>query len=444
MIIKNYDQLATTPQREQALQIISAGIERVLPENIVKQAISYDPSQKLVTINGDEYDFSQGRLFVIGGGKAASLMAQTLESIISSDDITAGAVTCHNSGAQTKKVEIIKASHPLPDEEGIKGVQRMMALKKEYQITDKDLILCLISGGGSALMPYPVEGVILEDKQTITKNLLRSGAPIDEVNIIRKHLSQVKGGQLGNHFAPTRVVSLILSDVVGNDLSTIASGPTTPDPTTFTDALAVLKKYNLLDQAPASVVTYLKKGANETPAELPNCHNYIIGDNKLALAAMKAKAEELGLQPTIVTAEEKGNPQSIIASHLKKIATGKYENTNLLLMAGESTPALPDNPGEGGRNQYYAAAALLALQSSERNWLVASVATDGSDFMPEIAGGIVDNNSLVDQKITTQDIQKYLTKFDSYNLLKQLGNSLVLTGKTGTNVGDIMLWILKK
>ncbi|NQV13496.1 MAG: DUF4147 domain-containing protein [Parcubacteria group bacterium] len=442
MIIKNYDQLAITPQRKQALQIISAGIERVLPPNIIKQAITYDPAQKVLTVNGDQYDFATGRLFVIGGGKAAGLMAQALESIISPDDITAGVVTCHNGGAETKKIEVVKASHPLPGEEGIEGVQKMMTIKKEHKVTDKDLVLCLISGGGSALMPYPAAGVDLADKQAITKSLLRSGAPIEEVNIVRKHLSQVKGGQLGQHFAPARVVSLILSDVVGNDLSTIASGPTTPDPTTFTDAIQVLEKYDLLDQAPTSVVTHLKKGELETPAKLPNCHNYIIGDNKLALEAMKVKAEELGLKPTIVTAKEKGSPDEIVASRVKEIKTGKYKGANILLMGGEPTPTLPDNPGEGGRNQYYTAAALFALSQHQKGWLVASVATDGSDFMPEIAGGIVDNNSLTDKNITTQDIQQYLEKFDSYSLLERLDNSLVITGKTGTNVGDLMVWMV--
>ncbi|MBU1177862.1 DUF4147 domain-containing protein [Patescibacteria group bacterium] len=441
MIIKNYDQLAATPQREQALQIISAGIERVLPQNIIKQAIAYDPDQKSLAVNGDQYEFSAGRLFVIGGGKAAGLMAQALESIISPDDITAGAVTCHNGGAETKKIEIVKARHPLPDEEGVKGMQQMLALKDKYKITEKDLVLCLISGGGSALMPYPVEGVSLEEKQVITKDLLRSGASIDEVNIVRKHLSRVKGGQLGQYFSPTQVVSLILSDVIGSDLSTIASGPTTPDPTTFADAIQVLEKYNLLERAPVSVVEHLKKGEPETPTELPNCHNYIIGDNKLALEAMKFKAEELGLKPIIVTTEEKGEPDKIITTRIKEIESGKYKDANILLMGGEPTPTLPDNPGEGGRNQYYAAAALLALQKNNQDWLVASVATDGSDFMPEIAGGVVDSNSLVGQKITVQDIQSYLVKFDSYNLLKRLNNSLVVTGKTGTNVGDIMIWM---
>ncbi|MFH2105019.1 MAG: DUF4147 domain-containing protein [Parcubacteria group bacterium] len=442
MIIKNYNQLATTPQREQALQIISAGIERVLPQNIIKQAIAYNPAGKSLTVNGDQYDFASGRLFIIGGGKAAGLMAQALESIISPDDITAGVVTCHNGGAETKKIEIVKASHPLPDIEGVKGVQQMLALKDQYKITEKDLVLCLISGGGSALMPYPVEGVSLEEKQVITKDLLRSGASIDEVNIVRKHLSRVKGGQLGQYFSPTQVVSLILSDVVGNDLSTIASGPTTPDSTTFADVIEVLEKYNLFNQAPASVVTHLKKGKPETPSVLPNCHNYIIGDNKLALEAMKDEATGLGLKSVIVTAEEKGGPDEIIAAHIKEIKTGKYKDTDILLMGGEPTPTLPDNPGEGGRNQYYAAAALLALQKDNQNWLVASMATDGSDFMPEIAGGVVDNNSLTDKNITAQDIRQYLKNFDSYNLLTQLDNSLVITGKTGTNVGDLMVWMV--
>ena len=446
MLIKNLQQLATTPQRAKALQIISAGIERALPQNIIDQSITYDASGKILRADGDVYNHAQGRLFVIGGGKAAGLMAEALEKVIGPDNITAGVVTCHNSGAHTEKIKIIKASHPIPDQTGVTGAKEMLGLKDRYNINEKDLIICLISGGGSALMAYPVVGVGLEDLQKTTQLLLRSGAAINEVNLVRKHLSRVKGGQLGQFFASTPVVSLIISDVVGNDLSAIASGPTVPDPSTFADAYQVLGKYNLLKLVPSPVANYLDKGRlgskPETPNKLTNCFNYIVGDNRLALQAMKTKAQNLGLKPLIVSSEEQGDPDKITQQRAQEIINGDYRQYNVLIMGGEPTPALPKSPGEGGRNQYYAAAALLAMKGYKHKWTVASVATDGSDFMPEVAGGIVDSASLTDQGITNQTVQTHLSEFDSYNLLKKLDNSLIKTGQTGTNVGDIMLYVL--
>ncbi len=262
MIIKNKDELSITELRRHALEIVETGIERVLPSKIMVHAVKYNPSKKILTINNKGYDISKGRIFVIGGGKASGLMAETLEKIIGPENITNGVVNCRSKAYKVSKIEIIEASHPSPDQRGVDGVEQMLALKDQHSINKSDLVICLISGGGSALMPCPVDGISLKDKQKITELLIKSGPTIHEINAVRKHLSKIKGGQLGKFYSPARVVSLILSDVIGNDLDVIASGPTAPDSSTFLDALNILKKFNLLSKAPQSVKTFLEIGRN--------------------------------------------------------------------------------------------------------------------------------------------------------------------------------------
>ena len=447
MIIKNRAALSTTELRKQALDIVEAGICRVLPTNIMKSAVRYDQASRVLAINDTCYNLSKGRLFVIGGGKASGLMAETLESIIPPEDISAGVVNCKSRGYKTGRIKIIPAGHPIPDQRGVEGVKKMLALKKGYNINENDLIICLISGGGSALMPYPVDDVTLADKQKITELLLSSGAEIAEINAIRKHLSQIKGGQLGRYYFPATVVSLILSDVVGNDLAVIASGPTFPDPTTFSDAYNVLKKYSLLARAPKSVTRFLRKGYQgkvaETPKSLNNCHSYIIGDNRLALEAMLKRARELAFTPYIVTAEQKGDTATVAWSRANEIIGSRYAGYNAIIVGGETTPKLPASVGKGGRNQHYAAASMLAMRNYPGQWLVASVGTDGSDFLPDVAGAIVDNISLDKARARGIDVNYYLDSYDSNTLLNKIGSSLVLTGDTGTNVGDVILYLLR-
>ncbi len=446
MIIKNRPELETTQQRKLALDIIEAGISRVLPSNIMKSAVSFNGEKDSLLFRGDLYPLSGGRIFVIGGGKASGLMAETLETIIPSDRITAGIVTCkHGSGAfSLRTIEIIEAGHPVPDENGILAVKRMLELKQRYDIGKTDLVICLISGGGSALLPCPVEGVSLEDKQRVTGQLLACGAAIHEINTVRKHLSMIKGGRLCEHFSPATVVSLILSDVIGNNLDVIASGPTSPDSSSFTDARSVLEKYNLAGACPASVNGYLERGCRgeipDTPKNLDTCRNYIVGDNRLALEAMAVKARKSGLRPLIVTSEQKGEPGLAARQRAKEIIEGMYAGYNAIILGGETTPVLPKNPGKGGRNQHYAAVSLLEMKEYPGDWTLASVGTDGSDYLPDIAGAIVDNHSL--ETSNSPDIQSYIERYDSYNLLKEIGHSLIVTGSTGTNVGDIIVYLL--
>ena len=447
MIIKNRSELATTELRRQALDIIEAGINRVLPTNIMKYALSYDSASRALTINDATYNLSHGRLFVIGGGKASGLMAEALEGIIPPEHISYGVVNCKSREYKTSKIKIISAGHPIPDQSGIKGVKEMLALKESHSIGKDDFIICLISGGGSALMPYPSDDIELEDKQRMTELLLGSGAEIAEINTVRKHLSRIKGGQLGRFYQPTTVVSLILSDVIGNDLSVIASGPTFPDATTFADAYSVIKEYDLLDRAPKGVVDHLIQGcqgkAAETPKKLNNCYNHIIGDNRLSLEAMMDRAQEMGFTPCLITPEQKGDTTTVAFSHANEILSSRYTGYDAIIIGGETTPKLPALAGKGGRNQHYTATSMLAMKGYAGQWLVASIGTDGSDFLPDVAGAIVDNDSLAKAKAIGIDVKSHLDRYDSNTLLNQIGNSLVITGDTGTNVGDIMLYLLK-
>ena len=447
MIIKNKRELSTTELRKQILNLIEIGIARVLPPAIMKSAVSYDSVRRILTINDYTYPLSKGRIFVVGGGKASGLMAETLENTITPENISAGIVNCKTIDYKTSQIKVIEAGHPMPDQRGIDGVKQMLALKERYSIDETDLVICLISGGGSALMPCPVDGVDLKDKQAITELLLGCGAEIHEINTVRKHLSKTKGGGLGRFYAPATVVSLILSDVIGNDLDVIASGPTFPDSSTFSDAYNVLERYDLLSRAPKTVIDFLMKGCRgeveETPKTLDNCHNYIIGENRLALEAMAKRANEMGFSPYIVTAEQKGETTTIAQLRAKEILTNRYKGYDVILIGGETTPKLPDNAGKGGRNQQYAAVSMLTMQEYKGEWIVVSVGTDGSDFLPDVAGAIVDNNSLADARAKGIDVESYLDRYDSNTLLKKIGGSLIVTGNTGTNVCDIIVYALK-
>ena len=456
MIIRNKKELADSKLRKIALGLIEVGIKNVLPSNLMRSAIQYNGKQKILTAQNKfsisqkefskKYSLKNGRIFVIGGGKAAGLMAEEIEKIIGFNNITAGVVNSKSDNYKVKKVKVIKASHPIPNMNGVNGVKKMLLLKKQYSINKNDLVICLISGGASSLMPSPVAGINLKDIQGVTKLLLSSGAQIQEINTVRKHLSKIKGGQLGKFFKPATVVSLIISDVVGNDLKTIGSGLTVADTSTFNHAYKILKKYGLLKKAPKNVIAYFKKGcegkADEISEKLDNCYNYIIGDNRTALQAMECKANQLGLKPLIVTAEQTGDPARAAKARAREIINKKYKNYNVILIGGETTPTLPADYGKGGRNQHYIAASILAMKKYHNNWAIASISTDGSDYLTDVAGAIVDNDSLALTENKKIDINLYLKKYDSNGLFKKIGKSLIRTGDTGTNVGDIIVYVL--
>lgn len=446
MIIKNREELISSSLRARAVELIEAGINRVMPANLLKASVKFRRSRKVLTVAGVNYDLSKGRLFIIGGGKASGVMSEEIEQIIGPENIAAGIVNCSADNYLTKKIEIIKAGHPVPDIAGVQGVRSMLALKARYSIGADDVILCLISGGGSALIPCPASGITLDDKQRITQLLLGCGASIQEINMVRKHLSLTKGGRLGEYYDPSRIISLVISDVVGDDLNTIASGPTVPDQSTFEDAFRVLDKYHIAEKAPPNTVNFIMRGRKgmeaESPKELYNCDNYIVGNNRMALEAMEEKAKDLGLRPVTVTAELTGDTAEVANKIAADILHGKYKGCDVIMLGGETTPTLPEKAGKGGRNQHYAAVSMLAMQEYGLPWLAASVATDGSDYLPDVAGAIVDNRSLASALSSRIDVMDHISRFDSNTLFSQLGRSLILTGNTGTNVGDILIYLL--
>jgi len=444
MTVRNRAELAITSERQLVLDLIGAGITRVLPEVLMRPTLKVE--DQALEVCGRTFDISRGRIFVIGGGKAASAMAQGLEAILGAGRITAGIVACNDRSSATKKVEVVLAGHPIPDRRGVSAARRMMEMKGCYGIGAGDLVLCLVSGGGSALVSLPADGVTLADKQGATRLLLNCGADIREINTVRKHLSAVKGGRLGAFFAPATVLSLIISDVVGDDLASVASGPTCPDPSTFADALGLLERYGLADRAPAGVVEHLRAGyrgeIDETPKELKNCTNVLIGNNAMALGAMAAAGRSLGLDPVVVTAALSGETGEVARLRAQEIMSGRYRGHDLVLMGGETTPRLPGRAGRGGRNQHYALVSLDELKGFPGEWVMASIGTDGSDYLPGVAGALVDRWSLERAAELGIDLAPFIESYNSNEALGRLGRSLIVTGNTGTNVGDLIVYLI--
>ncbi len=448
VLIKNFKELACTKIRRDLLTIIEAGIDSVIPENLMNEKIKYYPEQDVLKIGKFNIDLSQGRLFVIGAGKAAGRMALALENILSPEKIIDGYVICNSEIFKPKTIELIIAGHPNPDGRSIAGVKKIFELKDKYSITEKDTILCLLSGGGSALLCSPIPEIKLEDIQKTNKLLLASGANIQEINAVRKHLSISTGGRLGAYFAPTLVFSVIISDIIGNPLDAIASGPTAPDNTWFKDAHYVLERFGLLDQVPSSVKDYIRNNLHieehETPKKLDNCKNFIIGDNQIAASAMIKSAKALGYLPLIISTEVSGEPGFEARKRAHYIKIGKYIDYDALILAGETTPVVPEVHGFGGRNQHYAAASMLELKDVDYYWALASVSSDGADYLADTAGSIIDHNSYTIASEKGLDIKQFLDKYDSNSLFNALDNSLIITGNTGTNVGDLIVYLLKK
>ncbi|MFH0891206.1 MAG: DUF4147 domain-containing protein [Candidatus Falkowbacteria bacterium] len=444
--LKNTDKLATSTRRKAVLKLMTAGLGRADAGDLMRAAVGYSREFNSLKAQNSTYDLIKGRIFVIGGGKAAGAMAMALEEVIGPENITAGGVVGIDTGYKTEKIKIFKGGHPIPNEGGISAVRRIMSLKKKYDIGEEDLVICLLSGGASALLPCPADSIRLKDKQITTDLLLRSGADIGEINTVRKHLSQTKGGGLGRFFYPAPVVSIVISDVAGNDPAVIASGPTVPDPTTFKDAYGVIRKYGLDDKIPRRVSAYLLRGlegrAEETPKELVNCSYHVIGDNAVILEAMARFAKSSGFTPKIITPELSGDPEATAIRLAREIMSGKYTGYDVLLAGGETALKLPAKHGRGGRNRHLAAVFSVAMEDYSGEWAAAFVSTDGIDYLSNAAGAIVDDGTLGIVRSKKTDIVSYIKKFDTDNLFKRIGNSLVITGPTGTNVGDIFVCVL--
>ncbi len=401
-----------------------------------------------LTLQGAIYNLNDyRRVFLIGIGKACLPMAQAAAEILG-DDLTEGILIPKADPALSlpslpASVRIYPAGHPVPDQRGVAAARKVIALLEETQAND--LVLILISGGGSALLTAPVEGVSLKDLQNLNHALLACGATIQEVNTLRKHLSRVKGGQLAKLAAPAATLTLILSDVIGDPLDAIASGPTVPDPTTFEMAERILKQYNLAPRLPASVIAHLQRGLHaqvpETPKKLPLCpKNIIIGNNLMAARAGLRAARKEGFNAQILTTSLRGEASQaggVLGAILRQMAsTGEpLPRPACVIAGGETTVTLGESPGLGGRNLELALGAVEDLADCPNVALI-SLATDGDDGPTDAAGAVVTGETLARAKKRNLFPSDFLARHDAYNFFEPLGD-LLKPGPTGTNVNDL-------
>lgn len=432
--------------KEVAAEIFSASLKAVDPYEAVKLQA------------GDILSaFEKGgfrQIIVAGFGKAACPMAQAVEDSLG-DLVRKGvAITKYDHCANYKlrKIQVYEAGHPVPDENGLKGTADLIRLLSESD--EKSLVLCLISGGGSALLVAPYEGISLDEKQKTTQMLLKSGADIFELNTIRKHVSRVKGGRLAEIISPASAISLILSDVIGDRLDVIASGPTAPDLTTYRDALEIINRYHLADSLPRRVYELISRGAEslvpDTPKEnnpiFKRIRNEIVGSNIKAIESARQRAGELGFETRILFTGLTGEAREaakLLYAHsqdvLKKVRSGHAVRT-CLISGGETTVTVRGN-GLGGRNMEMALAFALEVVGTDGITFL-SAGTDGTDGPTDAAGAFADGKTITQARAAGLNPESFLSNNDSYNFFKKAGG-LFITGPTGTNVMDVQIVLIE-
>ncbi len=441
-MIREREALGGTPARETALDCVETGIEAGDPERVIVDSLGVVDGGLTVGETGYDLD-NYGGIVVIGGGNAAGRMAGALEGVLG-ERIDRGAVITDAPG-DTDRIEVLPGDHPVPTERGVDSTRKMLALADDAG--EDVLVLVVVSGGGSALMPAPAEGVSLKNLRAVTESLLESGATIDEINAVRKHCSALKGGHLAQRAAPARVVGLVVSDVVGNDLGTVASGPTAPDETTFDEAWAVLSRYGI--DPPEGISERLKRGANgeveETPGEgdpvFDRVENHVLADGFTPLAAVADLARERGYEPLILSSRVRGEAREAAKTHAgiaeESRATGNPVEPPALICSGGETTVTIRGEGTGGPNQEFALSAALELRGIE-DLALASVDTDGIDGATDAAGALVDGTTVEDP----ERARDALDGNDAYPYLDARG-AIIKTGPTGTNVNDLRVLVIE-
>ena len=449
ILIENGETSSDRKARMLALTSLEYALKAVDPKQIIRSKILLKGSKLLV----DEYTFELDRfknIYVVGGGKASGSMAETLEQILGSH-IKDGIVNVPYG--YTHKTEIIKlhgASHPIPDEAGVEGAQCIVDLVEKAE--ENDLVICVISGGGSSLMPLPRDGVSLFDKKKITDMLLKSGATINEINTVRKHISNIKGGWLAKRTYPATILNLILSDVIGDPLDFIASGPTVPDSTTFKDAIKVLKKYSLWEKTPPSIRKVLSDGEKGLTSETPKpddeifqkVFNVVVGNNRTASLAAYNYLKSKRLNTLLLTTTLEGEARHIgvmMGSIIQEIHVSENPvKSPAAIIAGGETTVTVTGKGIGGRNQELALAAMSKIEGIN-GAVLAAMSTDGVDGPTNAAGAIIDGKSL--EKAAKKGLvsEEYLAENDSYNFFLKM-EDLIFTGQTGTNVNDVCVMVV--
>jgi hydroxypyruvate reductase len=425
--------------REAALAVWQAALAAGDVDALIRAALRRDGAVLRTPARHVDLD-SVRRVIVLGCGKAAAAMAATTEAILG-DRIEAGFVVVKDGyRAPTRVVEVAEAGHPVPDARGEAAANRLLALATEAEAAD--LVIVLISGGGSALTPAPVSGVTLAEKQSVTRLLLEAGATIGELNTLRKHLSRLKGGQLARAASPAIILNLILSDVIGDPLDVIASGPTAPDPTTFADALRVVGDRGLGMRVPSAVRRHLEAGLRGDVAETPKpddplferIGNVVIGNNALVAEAAVAAARRLGYRPELITRQLQGE-----ARHAARdlVARAREAAAPACLIAAGETTVTVRGRGRGGRCQEFALAAALELEPGE-GLTVLAAGTDGTDGPTDAAGAVVDPRTVYRDDATTRRARAALDDNDAYTFLGDAG-ALIVSGPTNTNLLDLYL-----
>jgi len=436
--------------RKECMTIFRAGLEAVDPYEATKNHLRRQGDQ--LVLAGKEYPLSRfNHIYVIGAGKAGAAMARAMEEILEGELTEGLVIVKYGYLANLKRVRLIEAGHPVPDEAGYAGAQALAKMAKGFG--EKDLVFCVISGGGSALLPLPVSGVSLKEKQHTTNVLLQCGATIHEINALRKHLSQIKGGGLARMTHPSTLVSLILSDVVGNDLDVIASGCTVGDRSTFADCQRILNKYNLATAIPDSVRTHLRRGLEGKKPETPKpddpvfrkTTNIIIGSNRQCLEAAEQKAKERGFNTLILSSFVEGETKEVARVHsaiLKEIShSGRPIPPPACILSGGETTVTIQGQGKGGRNQEFVLAGGIAI-AGWSGTAVFSAGSDGTDGPTDAAGAYADWRMVDKAERLGLNPHHYLKNNDSYHFFEKL-DDLVVTGPTNTNVMDVRLLLAK-
>lgn len=434
------------PLRRAAREIFDAAVRAVDPAEAIRRHVVRNGAR--LTIGRERVDLTRaGQIVVVGLGKAGAPMAAAVEEILG-DRISRGVVVTKYGHAQpTQVIRIHEAGHPVPDDAGIAGAQAV--LDHVTGLGPDDVVLVLISGGGSALTPAPVDGITLGEKQALTKALLACGADIREMNTLRKHISRIKGGQLARAAAPARVFTLILSDIVGDPLDAIASGPTVPDPRTYADALAILDKYGIRRDVPASIRAHLEAGAAGKVPETPKpddplfrrVASVMVASNIQALEAAQAEAKRLGFRTMILSSFIEGETREIARMHaalaLEVRASGHPLRPPACLITGGETTVTLKGTGKGGRNQEFALAAALDI-AGVPDVVILSAGTDGTDGPTDAAGAVADGDTVARAHAAGLAPRAVLDGNDAYPFFERLGD-LVITGPTRTNVMDVRL-----
>ena len=437
--------------RRHLAQILGAAVQAVEPAAAVKRFVSRRGD--VFRVGDRSYDLrALRRIFVVGGGKGSAPMAAALEAILG-QRIASGIVNVkYGHTVPLERIQLVEASHPLPDVAGQRGAEAMLALVRTAR--EGDLVICVISGGGSALLPAPAGEMNLGDKVQVTDLLLRSGATIQEVNTVRKHLSRIKGGRLAQLAAPAHVAVLILSDVVGNPLDAIASGPAVSDPTTFADALAIVERYGLEQRMPQAALRYLRRGAAGEIPETPKpgdpafarVQTVIVGSNDLAATAAAGKAQKLGFVPLTLTTFLEGEAREaarVIASIVHSIqVAGTPAAPPACLIAGGETTVTVRGQGKGGRCQEFALAAAMAM-AEWSDAVMAAFGTDGTDGPTDAAGAMADGTTISRALSLGLSPRRALETNDAYPFFSALGD-LIVTGPTNTNVNDLYVALIAR